>query len=141
MKSSFIRWLLLFFLTLIIFFLSSTPNIFDNLPPVWYRGIIPGIPDDLKPFEIVGALLHFAEYLALSLLASWAIIGNKKEKKPLMVFVFVLSLVFAIYDENYQNRIPGRGSQFSDLLFDTLGIITGLFFYLRMRKWLNAKKQ
>jgi VanZ family protein len=143
MKSSLIRWLLLFLWAAIIFILSSTPNIFVNLPAFWYTRIIYRKVSDsyLELYEIVGVLSHFGTYMVLSALLSWALIGRRKERKSLLLVVFALSLLYAFYDEIFQTKIPGRGFQILDLIFNALGIVTGLALYCQMRKWFIGKKQ
>ena len=142
MKSTLIRWLLLFLWAAIIFILSSAPNIFVNLPAFWYTRIIYRKVSDsyLELYEIVGVLSHFGIYMVLSALLSWALIGRGKERKSLLLAVFALSLLYAFYDENFQAKIPGRGFQVSDLIFDVLGVLAGLAFYRQTRKWFNGKR-
>ena len=67
--------------------------------------------------------------------------GRGEERKSLLLVVFVLSLLYAFYDEIIQTKIPGRGFQVSDLIFDVLGVLAGLAFYCQMRKWFIGKKQ
>lgn len=140
LKSSVTRWLPLLIWMAIIFLLSSTPNIFKNLPAVWYTRILPFLPKGFsRPSEIVGALSHFGEYLVLSALLSSAFIGRGNVKKTLLLAALVLSLVYAYYDEIYQINIPGRGFEVSDLVFDALGAVAGLLVYIRARKYISMK--
>jgi VanZ family protein len=143
MKSSLIRWLLLFLWAAIIFAMSSAPNIFVNLPAFWYTRIIYRKVSDsyLELYEIVGVLSHFGTYMVLSALFSWALMGHGKEKKSLLLVVFALSLLYAFYDEIFQTKIPGRGFQISDLIFNALGIVTGLALYYQIHKQMVYREE
>ena len=51
---------------------------------------------------------------------------------------FTSSILYAISDEVHQYFVPGRFATLTDLIFDTLGIIIGLFsikiFHLIIKK-------
>ena len=127
-RSRIIRWLVVLLWIMIILAVSSIPNLPDKLPASWSKGIIPSIPDDLKGYEIVAAFTHFGEFLILAFVLSWAVVG-RSEAKIVKLLVFSLSILYAFYDEIYQDGIPGRGFQVSDLTFDTLGVLAGMYLY------------
>ena len=79
--------------------------------------------------------------MVLSMLTTWAFIGRGNKSNVLMIVVIALSLIFAFCDEIFQIKIPGRGFQVSDLIFDTLGIIAGNALYFTARRCFDARNQ
>jgi VanZ family protein len=142
MKSLLTRWLPLSLWVIIIIIMSSIPDIFTNLPTVWYTRIIyvKALDSNLKLYEIVGALSHLGEYMLLAVLLTRALIGRGKVRNSLLPAAFTLSVLFAYFNEIFQTGIPGRGFEWIDLMIDAIGSLFGIFIFVVLQKWLNEKK-
>ena len=141
MKSHLVRWFPSILCAAITFYLMSFSNLFDNLPEFLYTRIIYQKASDsyLKLFEIVAVLIHFGIFIVLSTFLSWSFIGSRKEKGILPGIVLILLITFAYFGEVLQTKIPGRGFQFSDLLFDAAGSTFGIFIFIKLGKLLEGK--
>lgn len=73
-------------------------------------------------------LLHFLEYGGLALLAARALNGTIRRAVPVKVLLVAWSLAvaYAASDEFHQLFVPGRESDWRDLLADALGAATAL---------------
>jgi len=91
---------------MVIFFLSSrsTTGIFS---------------DDQFFRLIIFKSLHLIEYAILS---SLLFLASRKIDRTVAI-----TYLYAITDELHQFFVPGRTCQFSDTIFDLIGIIIGLF--------------
>ena len=77
-------------------------------------------------------LAHFVEYALLGfLVAGFIIVGNVKRRENLLLFLvaWFIGTLYAASDEYHQLFVPGRSGQFSDVLLDSCGVLTGVFFY------------
>lgn len=74
-------------------------------------------------------IAHFSAYAVLSFLMYWLFyIGNKSVMlnwRKVFIIIFVLTL-YGILDEIHQSFIPGRSTEFYDLVADVLGIWSGV---------------
>ena len=78
--------------------------------------------------QYIRKLAHFSEYglggvLFLSLLKTFNIIDEKR-----LIISTILGLLYASTDEIHQLFINGRSGQFTDVIIDTMGVITGSIF-------------
>ncbi|WP_339147928.1 MULTISPECIES: VanZ family protein [unclassified Sutcliffiella] len=73
---------------------------------------------------------HFFAYLLLGLLCLNAIRTSGVSLKKSAIFALFLSVVYAISDEVHQLYVPGRSGQFSDVILDSAGALTGIGLYL-----------
>lgn len=84
---------------------------------------------------IIRKSAHVFNYSILSILTFFAI---KKTLivsylKKIIVYAYLICFVFAIIDEIFQTYIPGRGGQFQDVLIDSLGIIIGIYIFVKFK--------
>lgn len=94
---------------------------------------------------------HVAEYLLLTLLTILPLCTYGIRGKKLLFISFLFCVLSASGDEFHQSFIPGRSPQFTDVLVDSIGILTGCgitYLILRNRssnagssKQTNAKKR
>jgi len=74
-------------------------------------------------------IAHFSAYAVLAFLMYWLFDINKKTEilswRKVFVIIFVLTF-YGIFDEIHQSFIPGRSTEFYDLVADVLGIWTGV---------------
>ncbi|MCX8128913.1 MAG: VanZ family protein [Clostridia bacterium] len=70
-------------------------------------------------------VLHFSSFLVLAFLIFIALSFFKLKIKLKMLLTLLLCVILAIFDELHQLYIPGRSSQFTDVLIDTAGAVLG----------------
>jgi VanZ family protein len=69
---------------------------------------------------------HFLEYaLMAALLYGIAMVWGKSGKAAFLL-VFALAVLLAVVDEWHQTFVPGRSGQASDVLIDSVGILSGM---------------
>ena len=84
--------------------------------------------EDLARFHaIVRGVAHFLEFALLGALSIWACRAYTKEKKWYLV-PFLVSLIVAVVDECLQLFADGRAFEWTDILIDFGGVITGVAF-------------
>ena len=76
---------------------------------------------------------HFAEYSILGFLLFRSITSDE-----LLIFhpfygSLLIGISFAILDEFHQSFVPGRHMSSTDVLFDSLGIVFGMFASYKIR--------
>ena len=73
------------------------------------------------------AAFHAGEYCLLVIL-TYRLLRLKLNQPENFIYLlsFTTSILYAISDEVHQYFVPGRFATLTDLIFDTLGIITGL---------------
>lgn len=101
------------FYWLLIFILTSIPG--KHIPTLF------GTSDKLK---------HFAAYLVLAFLLNFTLYVQKKIpilSKKSMLFTFIITFFYGIFDEVHQIFIPGRAFDWWDLVADIAGSVIGIF--------------
>mgnify|MGYP003939114351 FL=1 len=79
--------------------------------------------------RVIRKLAHFLLYLVLGLLTTRALRKNGiTGMKPLVLAVIICAL-YAVTDELHQMFVPGRSSQISDVILDTVGGLAGATLY------------
>ena len=93
----------------------------------WFTALI----NLLLPFSVsestIRTLAHFSEFACLSFFVNNLFVAYKEKLSP--VIAVSLSFLYAITDEIHQIFIPGRACQFSDMIVDLGGIISGMAVY------------
>jgi VanZ family protein len=107
------RWLAVILWMSLIFFWSSIPDLKSSLPTLYDTILRKGA--------------HIGEYLVLAWLVSRAWDNLKRQW-----FVLVFCLVFAASDEFHQLFVRDRSGQLIDVAVDTVGILIGLWLYLKI---------
>jgi len=104
---------------IIIFAFSSIPDYGrENTPKIFYL-LSPNLQN----------LLHIPEFGLLAYLWMQALDKNKGSLLKARVWTASISISYGILDELHQLFIPGRYASFGDILFDILGIISGIIIY------------
>lgn len=93
--------------------------------------------------KIVRKIAHFTEYALLGLLSiiTFYTYVNRKTPhlkpnyrlRPILTLVFICAL-YSVTDELHQSLIPGRSPQPTDVMIDTIGVITGITMFLVFTK-------
>ena len=85
---------------------------------------------------IIRKLAHFTEYFILGILV-YNMIYNLNKKKYISIIICIL---YAISDEIHQLFVIGRSCKFIDILIDSCGSITGIYFLYLIYKIFLKKK-
>jgi len=86
---------------------------------------------------IVRKIAHLTEYFILGILISNMITCYNKKT----YVAIIICVLYAISDELHQSLVPGRNSQITDILIDSVGSILGIFIYNFTLKITNKYKQ
>ena len=134
-KSTFItHWLPLITWISIIFIVSSIHGSkFQILP---FNTITQVHIEELLSYR--QAAFHTGEYCLLVIL-TYRLLRLKLNQPENFIYLlsFSTSILYAISDEVHQYFVPGRFATLTDLIFDTLGIITGLICIHIYKKIVN----
>jgi len=76
---------------------------------------------------------HFAEYSILGFLLFRSITSDELLTFHPFYGSLLIGISFAILDEFHQNFVPGRHMSLTDVLFDSLGIVFGMFASYKIR--------
>lgn len=138
LEDFFYYWIPVIFWAALIFFLSSQPGL----------KISTGIWDFLtrKPAHVFEYFI-FTLLLIRAIRSTWVskfegrIFYSSKKSVNLvnignnynvLLFAFFLSLLYAVSDEFHQSTVPLREGKFSDILFDSLGILLAIVLVWRL---------
>ena len=99
---------------LLISILSHTPQ--DDIPES-----ISSAPDGID------YLFHFVEYSILGFLLFRSLASDELVVGNAVQFSLLIGISFAILDEFHQSFVPGRHMSSIDMLFDSIGIVFGVF--------------
>ena len=97
---------------LLIFILTSIPG--NHIPTIF------GVSDKIK---------HFGAYFVLAILLNFTLyIQNRFPllSKKSMLFTFLITLFYGLFDEVHQIFIPGRAFDWWDLVADIIGSVLGI---------------
>lgn len=110
------KWKFLYFplafYWLLIFILTSIPG--KSIPKIF------GVSDKIK---------HFGAYFVLAFLLNFTLIIQKKYPflaKNSILFTFLITLFYGLFDEIHQIFIPGRYFDWWDLVADAVGGLLGI---------------
>ncbi|HIM86863.1 MAG TPA: hypothetical protein EYM56_03565 [Candidatus Poseidoniales archaeon] len=99
---------------LLITFLSHVPQ--EDLPK-----------SDLDSIDSIDYIFHLAEYSILGFLLFRSITSDELLTFHPFYGSLLIGISFAILDEFHQSFVPGRHMSSTDVLFDSLGIVFGMF--------------
>ena len=97
---------------LLIFILTSIPG--NHIPQLF------GISDKIK---------HFGAYFVLAILLNFTLYLQNRFpllSKKSMLFTFIITLFYGLFDEVHQIFIPGRAFDWWDLVADVVGSLLGI---------------
>ena len=91
--------------------------------------------EDLPKLDLDGLdyLFHFAEYSILGFLLFRSITSDELLTFHPFYGSLLIGISFAILDEFHQSFVPGRHMSSTDVLFDSLGIVFGMFASYKTR--------
>jgi hypothetical protein len=78
-------------------------------------------------------LVHIPAYALLAFFWRWCLAAYARAGTA-VVLALVLTIGFGVFQEFYQTMIPGRYGSWSDVLFDAIGAIAGLWVFSRLQR-------
>lgn len=104
----------------LIFFFSSRPTI--KTTQIYWQDFV------------IKKTAHFIEYAILAFLYLRGFLGSGFSKKKSFIFALVLCILYATSDEFHQSFIPGREPRIRDVIIDTIGAFSSLYYFVFYRK-------
>jgi len=112
-KNSDVSWIIVIGIMAIIFSLSS------------FGGLGTSSKGDLGIFSII---YHFFAFFFLNLFLLFSLVrGNRKE---FILVAVIISIFYGITDEFHQYFVPGRVSDFFDIMVNNVGVFFSTLFYM-----------
>ena len=117
------------------------------LPPVLWAGVIFWFSTfpQMRTTEIywqdfiLKKTAHFMEYGILAMLLYRSFINGRVNKKRSLVYSFILTVLYAVSDEIHQLYTPGRDARVRDVLIDSAGALTVLYWIKQVLPKANDK--
>ena len=85
---------------------------------LWFLALV---PVDIQNF------LHIPAYAILAFLWRWSL--NRMRPRLAVLLSLILTMTFGVTQEWAQSLVPGRFASLSDILFDAVGAVIGLWLY------------
>lgn len=136
MRSNRYRWLWMFPLVwmAVIFMLSSQPGEESHQLSGQVLEIVEEIVERFRPepaaFDLhtfVRKSAHYGFYLVLGILLYIPLYFECRQGLRSVLWSFFIGTWYAVLDEIHQLFVPGRSFQVTDILIDSLGVLTGAF--------------
>ena len=106
-----------------IFVLSSIPDDNSTIVARYYQQIIPGIQN----------LLHIPLFAGLTGLWILSLQNWNLSLKHLLLWSFLITCIYSLFDEFHQYFVPGRFPGLVDILLNTCGVVcTTVLFYFKL---------
>ena len=95
----------------------------------------------IKTIEpIIRKIAHYTIYTIVGLLLMSLLFTYKIKLLDKYFYSQCIGILYALSDEIHQSFIPGRSAQFSDVLLDSFGVLTGiLIVYFISRRIIKQK--
>ena len=123
----YVSLIIVLILFVLIFCLSHQSGEESTMTSGWFTTLL----NFIFPFELtesfVRTMAHFSEFACLSFFMNNLFVAYKEKLVP--VLAVSVSFFYAITDEIHQIFVPGRACQFSDMMVDLGGIISGMIVY------------
>lgn len=131
--------IILVFIWMILIFIMSS---FNSTQSSNQSGFIVNIISNLfniNNLQILSAIIrkiaHFAEYFILGVLV-YNMICNYNKK---MLLAIIICLTYSVTDELHQILVPGRAFQLLDIIIDSIGSISGIYFLYYIKNIIYKK--
>ena len=77
--------------------------------------------------SVIRKIAHFTIYTLVGFLLMSLMLTYKMKEIDQIGISLIIGVVYASTDEIHQAFIPGRGPQITDVMLDSLGVLTGIF--------------
>ena len=150
MKRNVLAWSMVVVWMGVIFFFSAQPGDTSGALSGGVTAWVFGVVDWMTPFmtldfesfhSFVRKAAHFFVYAVLGLLMLRALVLSGDDEvfaKRQVVWAWVLSTVYAVFDEVHQLFVPGRSGEVSDVVLDSAGAVAGIAVYVVWR-WRRSR--
>ncbi len=91
-------------------------------------------------FGVVRKCAHFFEFFLLGFLVLNFIKYYKKLNIKIIIYCILFCIIYAISDEIHQLFVSGRSCEIKDIIIDSSGSISGIFFYYLLYYNVNKTK-
>lgn len=82
--------------------------------------------------KIIRKIAHFSIYTLVGLLLMGLMSTYNIKQFDQLAISLIIGVIYASSDEIHQAFIPGRGAQITDVILDTMGVLTGNFLLMLM---------
>ncbi len=106
--------------------LSAVPGHVSPTDPEIFR-IVQWVPARLQN------LMHIPAYALLAFTWRWCLGGWFAPRKATLL-AFTVALLFGFFEEFFQSFIPGRYPSLTDVLFDGIGALLGVWLFNRLHR-------
>lgn len=92
---------------------------------------------------VIRKIAHFSIYTLVGILLMSLMCTYKIKEIDKIGISLIIGIIYAISDEIHQAFIPGRGPQLTDVILDSMGVLTGIFIsmlLLEMIRKITKKK-
>ncbi|WP_304942306.1 VanZ family protein [Vallitalea guaymasensis] len=93
-----------------------------------------------KADHIVRKIAHFSIYFTLALIIFIFIYFQSKKVVSSFLLSWIITTVYAMFDEYYQTFIEGRGGEIRDVIIDSFGALCATLLALILMKNLRKNK-
>ncbi|MDP2628986.1 MAG: VanZ family protein [Nanoarchaeota archaeon] len=99
---------------------------------IFYISSLPGSVE-VGGNEWIAITYHFTIFFLLTFFIFTSIMKNEKIKLRKVLFVVLISLIYALLDEIHQIFVPLRDASIRDILIDSIGIFfaTAIYIYTK----------
>ena len=89
--------------------------------------------------SVIRTCAHGAVFFILAILVGWALTRSQVQGLCNLLLTMLISIIYAATDEMPQALVPGRASQWIDLLVDSAGILLAALAYQTASLWRNHR--
>jgi VanZ family protein len=96
----------------------------------------------IEKFEpILRKCAHYTLYLVGGILILNCFNTYNIKPKKKVIFSAITGMLYACTDEIHQYFVPGRSAKFTDVLIDTMGVLTGILIFCIVKKLIKDVKE
>jgi len=106
---------------------------------IFYISSIPSFSQSSVKGINFAIIYHIMVFFLLTFFLIILIKGNSKLKPKQIIWVLIITVIYAIFDEIHQSFVPGRSSTIKDILIDCIGILLAILIY--PKKEIKTKKE
>lgn len=77
--------------------------------------------------NVIRKIAHYSIYTLLGLLLMGLMSTFKIKEMDKITVSLIIGVLYASTDEIHQAFVPGRGAQITDVILDSMGVLTGIF--------------
>ncbi len=77
--------------------------------------------------NVIRKIAHYSIYTLLGLLLMGLMSTFKIKEMDKIAVSLIIGVLYASTDEIHQAFVPGRGAQITDVILDSMGVLTGIF--------------